>query len=464
MTVDAAARHLQPVNGHPAIDDDSAAQRMADVEAERAVLGQMMLSQAACDVAFETLTSGDFFLPKHGKIYANLLTLWASEEPTDPVTVAHSLAAAGELTSAEVATYLHTLVQAVPTQAGTIGHHARIVKDWSRRRRTYESGIRVTVHARDLTRPVDDVVDAAQKDLTDVAAGQHQVGPQRVSEFSDDEMRYLELVAAGEVPHGISTGIGQLDDVIGGFLPGQLVIPAGRPGMGKTVAGVGFAVAAARRGHHALVSTLEMSRRELLWRLLSRVGEINLTAFTSGRLTREDLNKAAEAKKIIDGWPLHVDEQARTMPALRAAGRRFKQRHGSLGVWFVDYLQRISSTGRAERRDLEVGGWCREFKTLAQELETTVVLAAQINRESKNRADKRPALSDLRDSGEIEQEADIVILLHRDDYYQKETHNSGEAELDIAKHRNGPTDMITVAARLHVCTFADWNTPEEPYR
>jgi replicative DNA helicase len=372
------------------------------------------------------------------------------------VSVAHALAADELLAKVGGVPYLHTLVERVPTVAGTPGYYAGIVADWAKRRRVREAGLRIVQTAQTLAKPVDAVIDTAQAEIHAATVAQSAGSLQAYADFHDAELAHLEAVLAGEVPRGLTSGLGALDDVLGGFLPGQLVVEAGRPGMGKSTLGLGHAVAAARRGHPALVFSLEMSRRELTWRLLSNVAEINLTAFTTGRLNAGELERARWASKIIAGWPLHIDDRSHTVADIRAAARRFRQRHTSLGIVFVDYLQRIRGTQKFDRRDLEVGRHASELKTLAQELETTLVVPAQLNRGPEARTDKRPQLSDLRDSGEIEQEGDVVILLHRDDYYDKESARAGEMDLIVAKQRNGPTDTVTVAAQLHHSRFVDF--------
>lgn len=428
-----------------------------DLAAERAVLGAIMLSGDACDAVFDLLAAKDFYRPTHATIFAAVLALWAANEPTDPIAVAHLLDRDGDLNRCGGAPYLHTLVDSVPIAANA-GYYAGIVSERAARRRLIEAGTKVVQvgYGGEAGHDIEDAVDLAQKAIHEATVQRNHGSLTRISEFSDDEFAYLERVAAGDVPHGLSTGLGQLDRLLGGFLPGQLIIPAGRPGMGKSTAGLGFAVAAARRGLPTMVVTLEMTKRELWWRLLSRVGEINLNNFTTGKLTVNDLEKVREAKKVIDGWPLHIDDQANTVPAIRSTARRFRQRHGNLAVLFVDYLQRMKATSKADRRDLEVGGWARDFKTMAKELETVCVVPSQLNRGPEARSDKRPQLSDMRDSGEVEQEADVVILLHRDDYYDKECDKAGEADFIVAKHRNGPTDTITLAAQLHFARFTDW--------
>lgn len=456
---DHSERHLRAVEDEPY---DKAPPH--NVEAERVTLGTLMLSSSACDTVFDLLTSRDFYRPVHSTIFSAVLGLWAANEPTDPLAVANALTPV-ELQRVGGAAYLHTCIEAVPT-APNAGYYARMVAEAAARRRLIEAGTKVIQvgYGVEAGHDLEDAVDQAQKAVHEATVRSDAGSLVRVSEFSDAEFAYLEQVVAGEIPHGISSGLGQLDDLLGGFLPGQLIIPAGRPGMGKTVAGLGFAVAAARRGLPSIVFTLEMGKRELWWRLLSRVGEINLDSFTTGRLTIHELERVREAKKVIDGWPLHIDDQANTVPAIRSAARRFRQRHGALAITFVDYLQRLKATTKADRRDLEVGAWARDFKTMAKELQTTLVVPSQLNRGPEGRSDKRPQLSDMRDSGEVEQEADVVILLHRDDYYDKESKRAGEIDFIIAKHRNGPTDTVTLAAQLHYARFADWTDTGHGYR
>lgn len=435
---------------------------MADTSAEQIVLGLMMTSTKAIDEIADRITSRDFADHRHGVLYAALLGLWAAETPTDPIAVAHELDAVNELQRVGGVPYLHTLTEKIPTTSGTAGYYAQIVVDWAKRRRVREAGLRIVHTSQSLETPVDEVVDKAQADIHEATVLQSAGNLAHFGDFDEDEIIYLEKLMSGEITKGISSGIGALDDVIGGFLPGQLVIPAGRPGMGKSTAGLGFAVAAARKGHPALVFSLEMSKRELTHRMLSAVGDIELTAITSGRMTREQFTEAKKASKDVASWPLFIDDKSTTVADIRAAARRFRQRHDSLGIVFVDYLQRIRSTQKFDRRDLEVGRNASDLKSLAQELETTMIVPAQLNRGPEARTDKRPQLSDMRDSGEIEQEADIVILLHREDYYDKESERAGEADFIVAKHRNGPTDTVTVASLLHRSQFADYNIPDDP--
>lgn len=435
---------------------------MSDVGAEQVVIGMMMTSTRSVDDVADVLTARDFYEHKHATLFTMLIGLWASNAPTDPVSLGRALDEENELQRVGGFPYLHTLTERVPTTAGTADYYARIVVDWAKRRRVREAGLRIVQTSQTLAKHVDEVVDTAQAEIHAATVNQSAGSLLHVATNVDDEITHLEKVMNGDVRRGLSTGLGVLDDVIGGFLPGQLVIPAGRPGTGKSTIGLGFAVAAARRGHPALVFSLEMSRRELMWRLLSAVGSINLSAFTSGRMTKDDLEQAKKTSKTVAGWPLHIDDKSNTVADIRSATRRFRQRHGEVAIVFVDYLQRMRSTQKFDRRDLEVGRNASDLKSLGQEIETTMVVPAQLNRGPEGRTDKRPQLSDMRDSGEIEQEADVVILLHREDYYDKESPRAGEADLIVAKQRNGPTDTVTVASQLHMARFADMGIPHGP--
>jgi replicative DNA helicase len=431
-----------------------------DTAAEQAVIGGIMLSQTAADEVFDFLTPADFYRPNHAKIFAAVMSLWAGEQPTDPVAVAHLLDVEGDLQRVGGFDYLHTCIASVPTAANA-SYYGRIVAEKAALRRLIEAGTKVAqLGYASGGLDVEALSDQAQRIVHQATVRNDAAEDGHLGAFIDSEMNHLEAVTEGLVPKGISTGLGQLDKLLGGFLPGQLIIPAGRPGMGKSLCAVGFAKAAARRGIPAMIFSVEMSKRELVWRLLSDIAEINLTQFTAGRLTRDELDRARKASKVIAEWPLHIYDTCRTVASIRSTARRFRQRNGRLGIVAVDYLQRLTSTVKHDRRDLEVGSFARELKTLAQELEATVVAPCQINRESQGRTSRIPQLSDLRDSGELEQEADVVILIHREDYYDPEHARAGEADFIVAKHRNGPTDTVTVAGQLHFSRFTDWTDSE----
>jgi replicative DNA helicase len=267
-----------------------------------------------------------------------------------------------------------------------------------------------------------------------------------------------EIEGAGSrgVMTGVPTGFTDLDRLLNGLHPGQLIIVAGRPGLGKSTAGMDFVRSASVRNNLAsAIFSLEMSKVEIVTRLLSAEARVPLQVLRSGRLSDDDWTRLARRMGEISEAPLFVDDTPNmTLMEIRAKARRLRQRN-DLRLIVVDYLQLMTSPKRTESRQQEVAELSRGLKLLAKEVECPVVAVSQLNRGPEQRNDKRPQLSDLRESGSIEQDADVVILLHRDDYYDKESPRAGEADFIVAKHRNGPTDTITVAAQLHLSRFVD---------
>jgi len=255
---------------------------------------------------------------------------------------------------------------------------------------------------------------------------------------------------------GVPTGFSDLDRLLNGLHPGQLIIVAGRPGLGKSTVSMDFARNAAIRSNCAsAIFSLEMSKIEMVMRLLSAEARVPLHVLRSGQLTDDDWSKLARRMGEISEAPIFVDDTpSMNLMEIRAKARRLKQRH-NLKLLVVDYLQLMTSPKRTESRQQEVADLSRGLKLLAKEIECPVIAVSQLNRGPEQRTDKRPQLSDLRESGSIEQDADVVILLHRDDYYDKESPRAGEADFIVAKHRNGPTDTVTVAAQLHLSRFVD---------
>lgn len=435
-------------------DGWSPGQPMADESSEQIVLGMMMASPRQVDAAMEILAGEDFYYPRHPTVWSALLALWADGKPTNPVAVGRMLDETVGVASAGGVEYLHSLLARVPTAAGTVGYYARIVRDWSQRRRVFEAGVRVVQSARTLSLPVDRVVERAQQDIHAATVARNNADPVAVDDFIDDELQYLEDVQAGRVEPGISSGIVDLDRLLGGWQPGRLIIPAGRPAMGKSLLSLGWAVEAAKLGHPSLIFPMEMSKREVMWRILSAWSRVPLHMFQGSQFRPEDWAKLRVARDEVRKLPLEIDDQANTVGQITSNSRRFAQRHERVGMIVADYLQRLNFPGK-DRRDMEVGHAAKTFKGLARELNTTFVAVCQLNRGNEGRQHKIPQLSDLRDSGELEQEADQVILIHRDDYYEKESPRAGEADLIVAKNRHGPTDTVTVAAQLHVARFVD---------
>lgn len=427
---------------------------MANLGAEQTVLGLMMANSRHVDDVVDALAGDDFYWPKHGAIWSALMGLRAAKEPTDPVAVGHALHQSDDLARVGGLPYLHTLLARVPTAAGTVGFYATIVHNWAVRRRVEESGLRVVQSARNLAAPIADVVEAAQRTIHEATVTGPATAALAVNEFIDDEFQYLEDVRDGKVAPGVTTGFLDLDAILGGWYPGRLIIPAGRPGMGKSILSLNWAMTCARLGHPVLIFPMEMSKREVMWRIWSAWARLPLHLFQRSTFDERDWDRLRAASAEVRRLPLVVDDQVNTVAQITSTSRRFAQQYGQPGMILADYVQRLKFPG-TNRHDIEVGDAAKAFKELGRELQTTFVAVAQINRGNENRTDRLPQLSDLRDSGQLEQEADQVVLIHRPDYYDKECERAGEADLIVAKNRHGPTDTVTVAAQLHFARFVD---------
>lgn len=447
----AAERASQAGSGGPTY-------RLADVSAEQAVLGALMMSPAIADEILDIISANDFYDHRHATIYAAVTGLLGQDQPVDAVTVAHALAGSGDLARIGGAGYLHTLLASVPTAANA-AFYARIIAGYTTRRRIRETAIQLDQYATDLTADVADVVDQAQRAVHDATVPTRRPPVPAYGDLLDTT---LEDMFDDDKPRGLSTGIGALDDVLGGMKGGQLIIVAARPGLGKSVLVVGFARTAAMRCTiPALMFSLEMSSHEVMCRILSAETDIELTRILKGGLAPLERARLRSIAENIRTAPFYVDATKQTdLAAIRATARRTQQRHG-LGLLVVDYLQLMTAaTGarrdRLDNRAQEVGEISRGLKLLAGQLDIPIVAAAQLNRQPEQRTDRRPQLSDLRESGSIEADADAVILLHRPDYYDPEHPRAGEIDFIIAKNRNGPMETVTAAAQLSRSRIVDF--------
>ena len=427
-----------------------------DIPAEQGVLGGMLLSKDAIADVVEIIKTGDFYRPIHATIFDIVLDLYGRGEPADALTVAAALADTGDLARVGGVPYLHTLIESVPTAANA-GYYARTVAERAILRRLVEAGTKVVQLGYTGGPDVDDVVDAAQQVVYDVS---ERRGGDDFAALGDMLQPTLdEIEAAGSRDGGmlgVPTGFADLDRLLNGLHAGQLIIVAGRPGLGKSTVAMDFARNAAIQTHQAAaIFSLEMSKVEMVMRLLSAEARVPLAHLRSGQLSDDDWSKLARRMGEISQAPIFVDDTpSMNLMEIRAKARRLKQRH-NLRLLVVDYLQLMSSPKKYDNRQQEVSDISRGLKLLAKEIECPVIAVSQLNRGPEQRQDKRPQLSDLRESGSIEQDADVVILLHRDDYYDKESPRAGEADFIVAKHRNGPTDTVTVAAQLHLSRFVD---------
>ncbi len=427
-----------------------------DLLAEQCVLGGMLLSRDAIADVVEVLRGVDFYRPAHQVVFDAVLDLYGRGEPADAVTVAAYLTRQGQLTRAGGAGYLHTLMASVPTAANA-GYYARIVVEKAVLRRLVEAGTRIVQLAYSESGDVDDTVDRAQQAVYEVTERRTSEDYIRIEELLEPTLNELEAIQGHDgTLSGVPTGFADLDALTNGLHPGQLVIVAARPAVGKSTLGLDFARSAAvRHGLATVIFSLEMSRSEITMRLLSAEARVSLQSMRTGRLTEEDWDRLARRMGEVAGAPLFIDDSPHlNIMEIRAKARRLKQRH-DLRLVVLDYLQLMSSPKRVESRQQEVSEISRSCKLLAKELDVPVVAISQLNRASEQRSDKRPMLSDLRESGSLEQDADVVVLLHREDLYEKESPRAGEADFIVAKHRNGPTDTVVVTFQGHYSRFMD---------
>ncbi len=433
------------------------------VEAEQSVLGAMMLSKDAIADVVETIKPGDFYRPAHELIYDSVLNLYARGEPADAVTVSAELTRGGQLSRIGGATYLHTLISMVPTAANA-GYYAAIVAERATLRRLVTAGTRIVQMgydaasgSNDVVGTVDDVVDRAQVEIYDVTERRTSEDYVPIDTLIQPTLDEIEKISAtGGVGTGIPTGFQQLDEITNGLHAGQMITVAGRPGSGKSTLALDFArTAAVKHQKPTAIFSLEMGQLEIMMRLFSAEAGVALQNMRSGNMNDQDWRRLALRSSELADAPLYIDDSPNlTMMEIRAKARRLAQRH-DLQLIIIDYLQLMTSGKRVESRQQEVSEFSRAMKLLAKELNVPVVALSQLNRGPEQRTDKKPMLSDLRESGSIEQDSDLVLLVHRPDLYEPETERAGEADLIIAKHRNGPTSTVAVAFQGRYSRFAD---------
>jgi replicative DNA helicase len=426
-----------------------------NVEAEESVLGSMLLSKDAIAEVLELLREDDFYRPAHRTVFRSVLELYGHGDAVDAVTVQEELRRNGSLADIGGAPFLHTLVASVPTAANA-SYYARIVKEAGVLRRLIDVGTQIVQLGFETPQDTERAVDIAESLVYQVAQG-------RVTEdyhsLRDVLTGTLEAIERLHEDHreitGVPTGFPDLDRLTSGLQPANLIIVAARPAVGKSTLGLDVARHAAVRGSvPTVVFSLEMSRTELVQRLMCAECTVDMQRLRTGRMEESDWTRLTRSLGKLADAPLFIDDSpGTTMMEIRAKCRRLRQRHG-LGLVVVDYLQLMQPSKRFESRQQEVSEISRSLKLLAKELEVPVIAISQLSRQPEARSDKKPMLSDLRESGALEQDADMVLFIYRDDLYDPESPRKGEADLILAKHRNGPTDTVTVTFQGQYSRFA----------
>jgi replicative DNA helicase len=426
-----------------------------NLEAEQSVLGAMMLSTDAMAQVVEVLEADDFYRSAHGTIYAALRDLFAHGEPIDTISAVEALRRRGVLDQVGGALYLRDLVEQVPTPAGA-AHYARIVSDAALRRRLIGAAADIIDISYAGADDADTIADGAEQRIYDVARREDKEETAIIGDLVSQAMVDLESIQNRESAYtGIPTGFRDLDDLTSGMQEGNLVIIAARPGVGKSSLAMNIARNVAVTDHPVAVFSLEMSRTEIGMRLLCAEARVPWDRIRSKRVGPEDWTRVVQAGETLHDAPLHiVDAGNVNIVDIRAKARRMKTGRQGLSMIIVDYLQLMTAPGarRPDNRQQEVAEISRSLKLLAKELSIPVVALSQLNRNPEARADKRPQLSDLRESGAIEQDSDVVMFIHRDDGDQE---HKREAELIIAKHRNGPTGKVLLNFEPALTRFRD---------
>lgn len=426
-----------------------------NLEAEQSLLGSILISTDAIPLVMEIVKPEDFYREAHRHIYEAIVNLYARGEPADPITIAEELKARGVLEQVGGKPYLHTLVSIVPTAANA-KYYAQIVE----RNGILRSLIKVATKIADLSyqapEDVETVIDKAESLLFGVSQKRISEKFIHIKDLLTEGFEQIEkLYEKRAHVTGIPTGFVKLDELTSGLHPSDLIVVAARPSMGKTSFALGIAQnVALQEKIPVAIFSLEMARQQLAQRLMCAEARVDAQALRTGNLKEEDWPKLSNAVGRLAEAPIFIDDTPNiTIMEVRAKARRLMAKQ-KLGLIIVDYLQLMQGNGRSENRQQEISEISRALKILGRELNVPVIAVSQLSRAVEQRQDKRPLLSDLRESGAIEQDADLVLFIYRDEYYNRDSEDRGTAEIIIGKHRNGPTGTVKLAFLEHYAKFA----------
>ena len=430
------------------------------VDAEQSILGGLLLDNQAWDKVSGKLVAEDFFRYEHRKLFEALSDLSKRDQPFDVITVAESLKSLGELDNVGGETYLFELSNSIPSVAN-IASYVEIVREKSVLRQliAISNDIAETAYNPE-GRNVSQLLDIAETKVFAIAEQTGtEGGPEIIKNVLSKTIEKIDQLyhAEGDIT-GLSTGFADFDKMTSGLNPSDLVIVAGRPSMGKTTFAVNMAEnAAIQSGKPVLIFSMEMPDDSLAMRMISSLGRIDQSRVRSGKLLEEDWPRITSAVNVLSESKLFIDDTAGLSPAeVRARARRVAKEHGQLGLIVIDYLQLMQVPGfKVENRTAEISEISRSLKSLAKELNVPVIALSQLNRSLEQRSDKRPVMSDLRESGAIEQDADLIVFIYRDQVYNEDSPDKGIAEIIIAKQRNGPIGKVRLAFLGQYTRFED---------
>ena len=428
------------------------------LDAERSILGAILLDNQALNAAIENLRPEDFFFDPHRRVFQQMVALGETQQAIDLVTLNDALDRRGELESCGGTPYLASLVDGVPRSAN-IEHYVRIVKEKALLRNLIHATHAIQERAFEGEEGADGILDGAESSIFALAEDRIRVGLVSMKEIVHANFERLEKIfREGKSITGASTGYGELDKLTSGLQPSELIILAARPSQGKTALALNFAEnIGVRAGLPVAIFSLEMSKESLLQRLVASVAQIDAHKFRTGHLGREDWRRMTEALGQIASAPLWIDDASSlTVVEIGAKARRLKREKGGLALLIVDYLQLISARGRFSNRNEEVSSITRGLKGLAKELQIPVLVLSQLTR-APERDERRPQLADLRESGAIEQDADVVMFIYRPNFFKVDAlpEERDQADLLVAKQRNGPTDRVRLIFKSRQTRFEE---------
>ena len=433
------------------------------IEAEDSILSALLLDKNSLLDVIEILSPEDFYRSAHQKIFSAIVDLFEKNEPVDLVTTVNILKERNQLEEIGGAIYLANLVENIPI-AVNARHYAKIINDKARLRRLIEKTNSISKRCFENSGDVDEIIDFAESSIFEIS--KNKITPEfyQISKIIDSNIDALEeRQGQKSLITGIPTGFDRLDSLTSGFQDSDLLIIAARPSMGKTALALNIARnAAINKNIPVAIFSLEMSKEQLSMRLLCSESKVDSSRLRSGFFTDRDWRKLTDAASMLTRLPLYIDDSANiSAMSIRAKARRLQKEKG-LGLIIIDYIQLMKSTRSSERRDLEISEISRSLKALAKELSLPVVALSQLNRMLETRTDKRPQLSDLRESGALEQDADVVAFIYRDEVYNKEDTNpkKGTAEIILAKQRNGPVGTVHLAFRPSFTRFENLATDD----
>lgn len=437
------------------------------IDAEQSVLGSMFLSKTALEKATESLNKDMFYLDSHKKIFEIIKELDDKKIPIDITTVTNELEQKKILNQVGGVAYLTEIVNIVPT-AANVDQYIKIIEDKFLRRNLIEAGTEIADFGFTSTEDIGEILDEAEKKIFDVVKNRRGSEFKKIQDVLFKAQADLEKLSSikNEIT-GIPTGYYDIDKLTSGFHENELIIIAARPAMGKTAFALNMAVnMAVNAGKSVALFNMEMGAEQLITRMLASVGQIESSKLRTGRLEHQDWKRVNEAISRLADTKIFIDDTpGMTVSEMRAKCRRLSNSEDGLDIVIIDYLQLINGSARyAGQRQQEVSEISRSLKTMAMELNVPVIALAQLSRSVEGREDKRPLLSDLRESGSIEQDADIVAFLYRDDYYTKEIsidENTSKSEFIVAKNRSGPTKTIDLIFRRNTSTFVNMTNREE---